>query len=82
MDISVFKIQRWENKRFGSKWPKMLTSDLYIGATMVIFRVMNNFLAWIEINKYIFFLMKAKKEKEKNTYQWIRYKHSSGQKIK
>lgn len=54
MDISVFKIQRRENKRFGSKWPKMLTSDLYIGATMVIFRVMNNFLAWIEINKYFF----------------------------
>lgn len=43
MGIFVFKIQRWENKRIGSKWPKMLTSDLYIGATMVIFRVMNIF---------------------------------------
>lgn len=43
MGIFVFKIQRWENKRIGSKWPKMLTSDLFIGATMVIFRVMNIF---------------------------------------
>lgn len=82
MDISVFKIQRWENKRIGSKWPKILTSDLYIGATMVIFTVMNNFLAWIEIHKY-FFKEKneIKKEKEKH-YQWIWYKYSSGQKIK
>lgn len=80
MDISVFKIQRWENKRIGSKWPKMLTSDLYIGATMVIFTDMNNFLAWIEIHK--FFFKGKKKRKQKKNYQWIWYKYSSGQKIK
>ena len=67
MDISVFKIQKWENKRIGSKWPKMLTSDLYIGATMVIFTVMNNFLAWIEIHKYFLKKKMKSKKRKKNT---------------
>lgn len=44
MGIFVFKTWRWEDKLIGSKWPEIYTSDLYIGATTMIFRAMNNFL--------------------------------------
>lgn len=64
----------------------MLTSDLCIGATMVIFRVMNNFLAWIEMNTYFKKERnegkKRKRKKKEENYKWVWYMYPSGQKIK